>query len=263
MKIRFRLPVHAADGPFGEIADVVIDPITRTITHLVVEPHHRHYQARLVPIDLVDLSEERVDIRLDTERVRALSSVADSDFVALGERIDLGDEWDVGLQHIVAMPYSGGAMAMGAFGDSYSMAGGTTVDFDRVPKGECEIRRESHVISSDDHEVGLVDGFLADESHIEGVIVVTGLPGFRHLVVVPIGSVTRVSNDRIEIALDRETFRRLRPVSELVGVHAPTTRLERLEHTMATTGKGLRERIEKALHRTPDPGDGSSSKEVS
>jgi hypothetical protein len=153
-------------------------------------------------------------------------------------------------------------MAMGAFGDSYSMAGGTTVDFDRVPKGDCEIRRESHVVTSDDHEVGLVDGFLADESHIEGVIVMTGLPGFRHLVIVPIGSVTRVSNDRIEIGFDRAMFRRLRPVSELDGIHAPTTRFDRFEHAMAATGKGVRERIEKALHRSHEPDAGSSSEET-
>lgn len=252
MKIRFALPVDTTDGRFGEVADVVIDPITRDITHLVVEPHHRHYQARLVPIELVDISDEAASVRLDTQHVRALQPVADSEFVHLGEQVDLGDEWDVGVEHVVAMPYTGGPLGAGAWDDSYSLPDGVTVDFDRIPKGECEIRRDSRVVSADDHEVGVVDGFLADEAHIEGVIVQTGRPGFRHVVVIPIGSVTRVSNDRVTIALDRDAFRRLRPVNDFDGVRAATTRRERIEHALARGAKRVRERVRTLLRRRDD-----------
>src|SRR3954471_8692806 len=44
-------PVHCADAQFGELADVVIDPTTRCVTHLVVRPHTRPAQARIVPVD--------------------------------------------------------------------------------------------------------------------------------------------------------------------------------------------------------------------
>ena len=51
MKLRLGEAVHAADGEVGEVGevgDVVVDRDRRTVTHLVVQPHGRHDEARLV-----------------------------------------------------------------------------------------------------------------------------------------------------------------------------------------------------------------------
>lgn len=53
MELRVGMLAKATDGPGGEIADVVVDPVTWHVTHLVLQPHHRHDQARLVPMDAV------------------------------------------------------------------------------------------------------------------------------------------------------------------------------------------------------------------
>jgi len=45
-----------SDGYRGEVLAVVVDPAARTVTHLVVEPAGRQGLARLVPLDLVDLT---------------------------------------------------------------------------------------------------------------------------------------------------------------------------------------------------------------
>src|SRR5208282_4137682 len=50
------------DGVGGKVTCVVVDPLARAITHLVVEPKHWHGAARLVPLDLVDATTG--DIRL-------------------------------------------------------------------------------------------------------------------------------------------------------------------------------------------------------
>jgi uncharacterized protein (DUF1786 family) len=42
------------DGACGKVTRVVVDPIARAITHLVVEPGPRHGIGRLVPVGLVD-----------------------------------------------------------------------------------------------------------------------------------------------------------------------------------------------------------------
>ena len=44
--------VTCSDGPGGELSRIVIDPIRHSVTHLIVEPHHRHALARLVPVGL-------------------------------------------------------------------------------------------------------------------------------------------------------------------------------------------------------------------
>jgi hypothetical protein len=256
VKIRLDQPVSTTDGPFGEIGDVVIDPIRRTITHIVVEPHHRHYQARLVPIDLVDATETGVALRLGEQQLRALQTVAETDFLPMTEAIDLGDDWDVGIEHIVALPYSTPGGVFGELPQSPDdISDSVSVNFDRVPKGECEIRRESVVISADEHTVGIVDGFIADETHIEGVIVRTGWLGMRHLVVIPIGSVTRVANDRITIGLTSRLFHRLGPIADLDAVRSAPSVLERVEHAAARIVKRARTRLRTVVGRADaEPG---------
>ncbi len=198
-------------------------------------------------------------IRLDAERVRHLPDVADSDFIRLGEPIDLGDDWDIGIQRIVAMPYG---TARGVFGDTHvysdEPSDRVSVNFHRIPKGECEIRRTSQVVSADDHTVGIVDGFIADDSHIEGVIVRTGWVGFRHLVVVPVAAVARVASDRITINLTGREFHRLGPVDELESAHLPRGRLERFEHSMAQRAKRARASARTLLHRSGSSDDSAA-----
>lgn len=43
--------VCCTDGICGEVIRVVVDPIARMVTHLVVEPKHRQGLGRLVPLD--------------------------------------------------------------------------------------------------------------------------------------------------------------------------------------------------------------------
>ncbi len=42
------------DGECGAVIFVVIDPVARKLTHLVVEPAHRQGLGRLVPLGLVE-----------------------------------------------------------------------------------------------------------------------------------------------------------------------------------------------------------------
>jgi hypothetical protein len=45
--------VSCRDGGCGQLRRVIVDPIARTLTHLVVEPRHRRATGHLIPIDLV------------------------------------------------------------------------------------------------------------------------------------------------------------------------------------------------------------------
>jgi hypothetical protein len=54
--------LSCTDGVGGKLIRVVIDPRTRTVTHLVV--NDRRLQGRLVPVDLVDVDAATAKIRL-------------------------------------------------------------------------------------------------------------------------------------------------------------------------------------------------------
>jgi hypothetical protein len=47
---------RCTDGACGKVIRVVVDPVARAVTHLVVEPAHRHGLGRLVPLGLVDVT---------------------------------------------------------------------------------------------------------------------------------------------------------------------------------------------------------------
>ena len=45
--------VSCSDGHCGRVTRVVVDPVARTLTHLVVEPKHHEESGRLVPVAAV------------------------------------------------------------------------------------------------------------------------------------------------------------------------------------------------------------------
>jgi sporulation protein YlmC with PRC-barrel domain len=245
MKLRLGQPVHTTDGHFGEVGDIVIDPVERVVTHLVVEPHHRHYQARLVPIRLVSIDGDDVKVAIDSDHLRSLQRVADSEFVRLDQTIDLGPDWDLGTEDVTSVPNTGVIYEMVNFED------GVTVSYDRIPRGECEIRSSSMVSTADGHDGGTVEGFIADGTHLVGVVVRTRRRGLRHYAVVPMSAVAKVRTDLIVLNLDKAALDQVPASDGVMGsADAPST-LARLEHRASKTVGALVTKLTALLRRRP------------
>ncbi|NNF53363.1 MAG: hypothetical protein HKN03_02865 [Acidimicrobiales bacterium] len=213
MKLQIGQAVKTTDGDFGEVHDIVVDAANRTVTHLVVEPYEQHFQARLVPLWLIRAENGSLVIDLDSAHARQLQRVAQTDFIRLGEWPELDGEWEIGVSDVVSLPY------FNFNGDVITewFDGHATVHFDRIPKGECEIRRESTVRADDGEPLGCVEGFLVDGDDLAGVIVRSGLPGFRRFRLVPMGKVADVANDWVRLTLISEEFARLPEPEGLTG----------------------------------------------
>ena len=205
MKLELGSPVRCTDGPFGELADVVIDPIARRVTHLVVAPHHQHGLARLAPIDLAaeaNNGHAAVLLRCPVEEARQLPSVQEFEYLRLGEFPANDPDWDVGIENVLALPYYGYA-GLGEPAVDYDPH--VSMTYDRVPKGEVEIRRASDVMSADGHHLGRVDGFVVDaDDQITHVVLERGHLWGRREVTIPIGAVTRVKTDSIGLRLTKD-----------------------------------------------------------
>jgi len=72
---------NCTDGVCGEVSRVVVDPIARAVTHLVVEPKHREGLARLVPLDLVDATTREIRLRCTLAEFDALDPAEETQFV--------------------------------------------------------------------------------------------------------------------------------------------------------------------------------------
>jgi sporulation protein YlmC with PRC-barrel domain len=206
--------VECADGPVGELADVVIDPTRRRVSHLVVQPHGQHGVARLVPVELARLGErDEAVVCLDctVEEVRGMVLVQEFAYVRLEEFPVDDPDWDVGVQDVLAVPYydaMGGYEPMPVDYDPH-----VAMNYDRVPKGEVEIRRSSSVTSSDGHALGHVEGFVVDpDDRITHVVLEHGHLLGKREITIPIDAVARVQSDAITLSLSKREIGELRPV---------------------------------------------------
>ena len=88
MRLDLGCAVHCSDGAFGEIADVVIDPTTRRVTHLVVQPHGRLESALLVPVERVRpgaTGESGITLDRTIAEIGGLEPVQEAAYLRLGE----------------------------------------------------------------------------------------------------------------------------------------------------------------------------------
>src|SRR5687768_6588660 len=99
MRLDLGSPVRCTDGDFGELADVVLEPASKRVTHLVVAPHGRPGDARLVPILLLRSGEPGAGMQLDgaVAEVEALEAVHESTYLPLGETAEPDAAWDKGI----------------------------------------------------------------------------------------------------------------------------------------------------------------------
>ena len=103
---------------------------------------------------------------------------------------------------------------IGGYGGGLEDAG---VIFDRVPKGEVEVRRSSPVTAADDHFLGEVDGFVVDGGHITHFVLERGHLWGKREITIPIGAVAKVENDAVSLSLSKDEVDDLRLSTYIAG----------------------------------------------
>jgi sporulation protein YlmC with PRC-barrel domain len=205
MRLEIGNRVYCTDGAYGELADIVIDPLKKRVTHLVVQPEQGEGGARLVPIQLAkgrDDEQHEIELECTLDKAQGFESVHEAAYLRLGESPAEDPDWEVGVEDVLAMPYYTD-LELGPYPDE--LGSGVTVYYDRVPKGEVEVRRASAVISADGHSLGEVDGFVVDaDEHITHFVLERGHLWGRKEVTIPIGAVARVESDAVHVALSKD-----------------------------------------------------------
>jgi len=189
------------DGACGKVTCVVVDPVARAVTHLVVEPKHRHGAARLVPLDLVDATTGEIRLRCSLAEFEKLDPAEETRFLPGTS----GDPGGYDPEHVLMLPYYN--IGMGA---AYS--GPMTVTYDTVPLDEVEVRRGDHVHATDGH-IGRVQGLVIDPDshHVTHVLLQEGHLWGRKEVAIPISAVAEV-DDGIRLTITKQQVQDLPPV---------------------------------------------------
>jgi hypothetical protein len=201
--------IHCTDGVWGELTDLVIDPTTRRVTHLVVAPHHRHDLARLVPVQSAHArssSDGQIVLDYTAAEISELEPVQKSAYLRLGEVPVEDPDWEVGVTDMLALPYYGSLSGgLGMPIEPLGVAEHVTEIYDRIPKDKVEIRRASSVVSSDDHLLGHVDGFVVGSDElISHIVLEQGHLWGKKDVTIPINAVAEIDNDEVNLTLSKD-----------------------------------------------------------
>jgi sporulation protein YlmC with PRC-barrel domain len=206
-----------SDGICGEVSRVVVDPVARAVTHLVVEPNHPKGLGRLVPLDLVEAGDGDIQLRCTTAEFEKLDPAEETQFLPgsdgyLGYGREQAYSWPYYSLAGAAMggPMSGGmGMAGGGLGTG---TGSETVTYDAVPLGEVSVRRGDHVHAADG-DIGKVQGLVIDprSHHVTHVLLQEGHLWGSKEVAIPISAVTRV-DDGIRLKIAKQDVEDLPPV---------------------------------------------------
>ncbi len=199
MKLDLGSRVRCSDGAERELADLVVDAPAKRVTHLVVEPKGKREDARLVPIELAHEEPEGLALSCTSEVLDEFERVREFAYLPSGGRPEEDDKWGVGVEDVLVAP-------------SYAPLDPTEADFDpnvsvlydRVPKGEVELRATSDVYSADQHHLGCLHGLDVGESGaIHALALLRGHLWWKREIAVPADAVKSLETDLVTLGIEK------------------------------------------------------------
>jgi hypothetical protein len=205
--------VSCEDGACGELVRLIVNPVARTVTDLVVAPKHHRGLGRLVPIDLVEVSDKTVRLRCTIAEFERLDEAEELQFLPYTD-----SESGYAAGDALAWPYYGlhvdsGPVGGVGFSSLDAPRAPKPVASDRIPLGDVEISRGDQVHASDG-AIGVVEGLVIDprDHHVTHVLLQEGHLWGRKQVAIPISSLAHSDGGLIRVGLTKEEVRDLPPV---------------------------------------------------
>jgi len=184
------------DGACGKVTRVVVDPVARAVTHLVVEPKHGFGIGRLVPVDLVDAATDVVRLRCASADFEKLERAEEMLFLP-----GTGAFEGYSPQQVLSWPYYSLGVSTGV---GVGVGEVQPLVVDKIPAGEVALRRGEPVHATDG-EIGRVQGLVIDpnDHHVTHILLQEGHIWGRREVSIPIGAVARIE-DGIRLSITKK-----------------------------------------------------------
>lgn len=204
--------VECGDQVCGHLRRVLVDPVTDDITHLIVQPGHVRGHDRMVPVDMVVSTADRIHLRGDKADFDRLDELEETLYIPGDGSAAQGPDgvlyWPFYGLGTGALTTGMGELDEGTNRDALGEPPHFTTE-DRVPEGEVELRRGDQVHATDG-AIGHVHGFVVDPQghHITHVLLEAGHLWGRRDVTIPISAVADV-RDGVRLKLTRDQVRDL------------------------------------------------------
>jgi sporulation protein YlmC with PRC-barrel domain len=196
MEIPINAEVHCADGLCGHLTHVVLNPITREMTHLVVKEQHFPHTEFLVPVErVVESAPQAIHLSCTRAELSKMDPFIKTEFIQSTIPRFTTDPY-------VMWPY-------------YLPENRVfTLEHEQIPPGELAVRRGAHVEAADGH-VGRVGGFLVDpeNEHITHLVLREGHLWGHKDVTIPVSQIDHLEEDTVYLALDKASIEALPSIS--------------------------------------------------
>ena len=209
MRIEAGMAADSTDGEFGEVADVIVDPVHRRVTHLVLQAKRRAHVPRLVPIAAVETCQDHVNLSWSTDEVLAAPLVQETDF--LDSEAEPSPGTDIGVVRVLgwpSYPLTDGLGGAGWWDPGINGSGSLMTPpatYDLIPEGTAEVRGSSAVLSSDGRVVGHVGGVVVSPDHsITHLVLARGHLWAHREITIPIRSVESIETDQVRLGVPQD-----------------------------------------------------------
>jgi sporulation protein YlmC with PRC-barrel domain len=193
--------VECADGVCGVSTHVVINPISKKVTHLVVKQGESPHVERMVPVDWITQTTHNL-IRLECtkEKLGHQEMFAETDYV----KLDPAE-----LPPAAPAPFIGGLYMYWPYSLPESERY-IPVKHEHVPAGELAVRRGTRVEAVDGN-IGRVDEFLVDprDEHITHLIMREGHLWGQKDVSIPLSAIDHIEEGTVHLKLRKSEIEAL------------------------------------------------------
>ncbi len=195
MDVPLNARVHCVDGECGRSTYLIIDPVSRQVTHLVVKEKGLAAAEHVVPIGWVtEATHDLIRLRCTTAQLTHVQPFIEKHYL----REPLPD-----FQHVED----------GYFLQPFrirNVVKTVQVRTHHIPAGELAVHRGASVEATDGH-IGQVDEFLVDpeNSHITHLILHEGHLWGQKDVTIPVSEIDRVEEDTVHLKLSKRRIEAL------------------------------------------------------
>jgi len=188
MDIPLDVQVICKDGPAGRSKSIIVDPIHRMITHIVVAEKQIPHLERMVPLEVIMSTESAsIQLRCTRKELATMDSFIEIEYLTEEGVCPEGKYQDrFYWPHVVPR-------------DEVVIP----IEIERIPLGEVAARRGMHVHAKDGR-IGSLDEFLVDpiNGHITHLILREGHLWRQRDITIPLSEIDRIEEDGVYLSLD-------------------------------------------------------------
>jgi hypothetical protein len=202
MDIPLDAEVRCTDGAVGRSSCMILNPVTREITHLVIQTKGFPHDEYLVPLSFIEKSgADYIRLSCSRDEIAHCDPFIKSEFLYLDSSVHSGylpPEYDLGFDSVAMWPYL----------EADREATGLYVGIEQIPAGELGIHRGARV-DAIDGPIGHVDAFLVDpeNNHITHLVLREGHIWGEKDVTVAVADIQRIDEDVVYLKVDKQTLR--------------------------------------------------------